>query len=255
MNQYVLMVQVEGVSKIYRAKGGNIQALSDVTFSVARGEFVSIIGPSGCGKTTIIKIIGSLIEASGGHVSVDGLTPEEARLNGAFSFVFQNPVLLPWRNVIENVRLPLEIVHHEARDPLTLLRMVGLEGFQWKYPRELSGGMQQRVALARALTFDPKVLLTDEPFGALDEFTRNELNSELLRIWKETKVTIIFVTHSISEALFLSDRIIVLTRRPARVARTLKVPFERPRLPELKESQQFQELVKCLRSELEAKQS
>lgn len=245
------MIEVKKVSKIFNTVNGSTHALSNVSFAVENGEFISIIGPSGCGKTTLMKIIGNLIEPSEGSISIDGITPKEARLKGMFSFVFQNPVLLPWRRVIDNVHLPLEIVHQKARDPSQLLNIVGLAGFELKYPNELSGGMQQRVALARALTFDPKILLMDEPFGALDEFTRNELNMQLLKIWKETKVTIFFITHSIAEALFLADKVIVLSARPAYVEEILTVPFPRPRNPDIKESSEFQDIVKWLRLKLE----
>jgi len=245
------MIEVSNLRKVYQSRNGSVEAIAGISFSVADGEFVSIIGPSGCGKTTLIKIIGDLTEPSAGHVSVDGITPREARLRRMFSFVFQNPVLLPWRTVLENVRLPLEIVRNGARDPMDLLETVGLKGFESKYPDELSGGMQQRAALGRALTFDPKVLLMDEPFGKVDEFTRNELNQELLRIWKATGVTILLVTHSIAEAVYLADRVLVLTQRPARIGRTVQVPFPRPREPGIKETPEFQEIVKCLRLELQ----
>lgn len=245
------MINVAGLNKIYSNSDGEVQALSDISFAVEKGEFVSVIGPSGCGKTTLIKIIGNLISHDSGHILIDGFSPEQARLKGMFSFVFQNPVLLPWRNVIDNVRLPLEIIHHETRNPKQLLSVVGLEGFESRYPKELSGGMQQRVALARALTFDPKILIMDEPFGALDEFTRNELNLQLLKIWYEIKVTIIFVTHSISEAVFLSDKVVVLSERPGSVIKIKTISFKRPRNLHLKEQPEFHEITKCLRKKLE----
>jgi len=244
------MIQVRNVGKTFEGKTA-VEALRDVTFDVADREFVSIIGPSGSGKTTLIRIISSLLQPSNGEVFVDGETPERARLRGRFSFVFQRPVLLPWRCVRDNVRLPLEILHEEKRSPEDLLRLVGLEQFASKYPFELSGGMQQRVALARALTFDPGVLLMDEPFAALDEFTRNALNLQLLDIWTNTKVTILFITHSISEAVFLGDRVIVLSARPARVDQVVEVPFARPRVTDMKETLQFQEIVRWLRQKLE----
>jgi NitT/TauT family transport system ATP-binding protein len=244
------MIEVKNLSKDYRSDDGIIHALENISFSIPKRKFVSIIGPSGCGKSTLLKIIGDIIEPTDGSVTIDGLTAKEARLKGMFSYVFQNPVLLPWRRVVDNVRLPLEILHKETRDPSVLLRMVGLTGCENRYPKELSGGMKQRVALARALTFDPQVLLMDEPFGAVDELTRNLLNSELLRIWEEIRVTIFFVTHSISEALFLADQVIVLSDRPAKVKHILDVPFSRPRKESVKESKQFQDMVKCLREML-----
>lgn len=243
------MVEVKKLGKTYPR--GKVVALQDISFTVAKGEFISIIGPSGCGKSTLLKIIGDIIEASEGSVNVDGLEARQARLKGMFSFVFQNPVLLPWRRVVENVSLPLEILHKQTRDPRTLLRMFGLLGFEDRYPAELSGGMKQRVALARALTYDPQILCMDEPFGAVDELNRAALNLDLARIWQEIGVTIFFVTHSISEAVFLSDRVLVLSARPGRLKNTVSVPFSRPRERGIQETAQFQEIVKCLRQELE----
>jgi NitT/TauT family transport system ATP-binding protein len=245
------MIEVQNLGKFYRADNGAIPALENLSFSVATGEFISIIGPSGCGKSTLLKLIGNLIEPTLGSISIDGKSSRQARLDRMFSFVFQKPVLLPWRRVIDNVRLPLEILHCQGRDPYQLLQLVGLEGTERQYPYQLSGGMQQRVALARALTFDPKVLLMDEPFAAVDELNRDSLNLELLRIWREIGVTVLFVTHSISEALFLADRVLVLTSRPAKIDYILNVPFSRSRELSLKETKEFQEIVKCLREKLE----
>jgi len=244
------MIEIKGVSKTYRSARGEVHSIEDISFSVNPGEFVSIIGPSGCGKSTLLKIIGDIIEPTAGSVTVDGFASRQARLKGMFSYVFQNPVLLPWRRVIENVRLPLEILPAHSRDPLDLLRMVGLEGFENRYPSELSGGMQHRAALARALTFDPQILLMDEPFGAVDEFTRDKLNVELLEIWSKIKVTIFFITHSVSEAVFLSDRVLLLGGRPAHIKQFAEISFPRPRDNALKDSPQFQEVVRCLREEL-----
>lgn len=244
------MIEATQLSKVYRSADGDIPALRDVSFSVDQGEFVSIIGPSGCGKSTLLKILGDIIEPSSGSITVDGLSAREAREKGMFSFVFQNPVLLPWRRVIDNLRLPLEILHREARDPTRLLEMVGLAGCENLYPRELSGGMQQRAALARALTFDPKIMLMDEPFGAADELTRNTLNHELLRIWQEASVTILFITHSIPEAIFLADRVFLLSARPATLEYVLDVSLPRPREDVMKESETFQDMVRCLREKL-----
>ena len=242
---------VDRVGKVYPTRTGPIQALESISFQAAAGEFVSIIGPSGSGKSTLIKLIGDLVQPTNGRITVGDMTAAEARADGAFSWVFQNPVLLPWRRVVENVRLPLEILRRTGRDPHELLRMVGLAGFEDKYPSELSGGMQQRVALARALTFNPRILLMDEPFGALDEFTRNTMQYELLRIWGETRVTVLFVTHSLSEAIFLADRVLVLSPRPATVRQIADVPFPRPRDASLKDRPEFEELVRCLRKQLE----
>lgn len=245
------MIEIRKLGKTYESGSGVVAALDDVSFAISEGEFVSIIGPSGCGKTTLIKLIGDLIKPTSGRVSIDGLPAREARLKQTFSFVFQNPVLLPWRTILDNVRLPMEILHRGARDPVELLGKLGLGDFIDSYPNELSGGMQQRVALARALTFDPKVLLMDEPFSKVDEFTRNDLNHLLLSIWKETGVTILFVTHSVEEAVYLSDRVVVLTQRPGRVADVVGVPAGRPRDPESKDTRVFQELVTCLRQKLQ----
>jgi NitT/TauT family transport system ATP-binding protein len=245
------MIEVTNIGKFYRTSNGTIHAIKNLSFSVSMGEFISIIGPSGCGKTTLLKMIGDLVDPTVGSITIDDKTSRQARIDRMFSFVFQKSVLLPWRRVIDNVRLPLEIMHCEGRKPSEVLRLVGLAGHENQYPHELSGGMQQRVALARALTFDPQILLMDEPFAAVDEFTRDALNLELLRIWREIGVTVIFVTHSISEAVFLADRVFVLTTRPAKIDYILEVPFARPREISIKESKQFQEIVKCLREKLE----
>lgn len=242
--------EITNIAMTFRRGNREVAALGGISFSAAEGEFISIIGPSGSGKTTLLRIIGNLLEPSSGRVTIDGMSAKQSRLAGTFSYVFQNPVLLPWRTVLQNVRLPNEILDRQTRDPMELLRMVGLDGTGSQYPSELSGGMQQRVALARALTFDPKILLMDEPFGALDELTRNVLNRELLRIWQEIGVTIFFVTHSIAEAVYLGDRVIVLSRRPAEVVSIQGIPFPRPRDEAIKETPEFQEIVKCLREEL-----
>ena len=244
-------IRAEGVGKVYRSKTGPIPALANVSFGVDEGAFVSVIGPSGSGKTTLIKIVGDLVQPSEGLVTIGGASAAQARASGLFSWVFQNPALLSWRRVLANVALPLEVLGIKGRDPRELLSMVGLEGFENKFPRELSGGMKQRVALARALTFNPKVLLMDEPFGALDEFTRNTMQFELLRIWREIRVSILFVTHSIAEAVFLSDQIILLSARPGTVREIVPVPFARPRPPSLKDQPEFEALVRCLRKKLE----
>ena len=230
---------------------GQVVAVDHVDLHVESGELFFLLGPSGCGKTTILKIIGDLLSPTEGNISIGGLTTYEARVKQMFSFVFQNPVLLPWRSILDNVRLPLEIVKNGTRKPEDLIELVNLKGFEHKFPNELSGGMKQRVALARALTFDPEILLMDEPFGALDEFTRNELNEQLLILWKAINVTVLLVTHSISEAVYLSDRILVLSNRPSMIEEDFKVPFDRPRKREIKETSEFHEIVKWLRKKLE----
>lgn len=221
------IIKVEGLSKYY----GKLHVLDNISFEVSDGEFISVIGSSGCGKTTLLKIIGGLISPSKGQTIIRDNPSELALKRRDIGFVFQNSNLLPWRNSLENVELPLEIIgkdNSSLSNPKKLLKIVGLGGFETAYPKELSGGMQQRVAIARALTFEPLILLMDEPFGALDEIIRNKMNLELLRIWKEEKTTIstiIFVTHSISEAVFLSDKVIVLSKRPAIIEKVINIDF------------------------------
>ena len=228
------MIVLDGVGMTYRAESGPVEALRDITFTVDRGELVALVGPSGCGKSTLLRIIAGLRPATEGRVTVDGRPV--ARPIPAVGMVFQAPVLLKWRRVAENVLLAAELsgldpARYRARAD-ELLRLVGLGDFGEKLPRELSGGMQQRAALCRALLLDPPLLLMDEPFGALDAMTRDELNLELLRVWGEgsqARKTIVFVTHSIPEAVFLADRVAVMTPRPGRVARLFDVPLDRPR--------------------------
>jgi NitT/TauT family transport system ATP-binding protein len=228
------LIVLDGVGMTYRAESGPVEALRDITFTVGQGELVALVGPSGCGKSTLLRIIAGLRPATEGRVTVDGRPV--ARPIPAVGMVFQAPVLLKWRRVIENVLLAAELsgldpARYRARAD-ELLRLVGLGDFGGKLPRELSGGMQQRAALCRALLLDPPLLLMDEPFGALDAMTRDELNLELLRVWGEgsqARKTIVFVTHSIPEAVFLADRVVVMTPRPGRVARVFDVPLGRPR--------------------------
>jgi len=229
-----------------------MEIFKNLSLTIKKGEFISIVGPSGCGKSTLIRLIGDLIKPSKGNIIVDNKSNIIAREQGKFSFVFQNPVLLPWRKVKDNVNLPSEIlISGEHYNTIELLNMVGMKGKEKLYPHQLSGGMQQRVAIARALSYKPSVLLMDEPFSAVDEFTRRALNKELLRIWNEIGVTIIFITHSISEALFLSDRVFVLSSNPSKIKMVYTVPFSRPRDESLVESSKFIESIKCLRKELE----
>ena len=237
----------------------DVVALDDVTFDIAAGEFVAIVGPSGCGKSTLLRIVSGLQEPTSGTVTVHGKTPNQARADVEFGFVFQNPVLFPWLRATGNVLLPDRILgsrsptHGPGTKELArrLLRDVGLEGFEDHYPSQMSGGMRQRVALARALIYEPSTLLMDEPFGALDEFTRDRLNLQLLEVWRDARSTVMFVTHSIQEAVFLADRVVVMSPRPGRVARVATVPFERPRALELRYEPEFAALAGELRALLE----
>ena len=229
-------IVVDGITMRF---GGEppITALEKVCFEVADGEFVAIVGPSGCGKSTLLRIIAGLQQPSAGSVTVRGKSAFEARRDVEFGFVFQSPVLFPWLRVLGNVLLPDRILGRRNPQAVAdseahargLLRDVGLEGFEDYYPEQISGGMQQRVALARALSYGPSTLLMDEPFGALDEFTRDNLNLQLLEVWRQTRSTVLFVTHSLQEAIFLSDRVVVLSPRPGSVIRIAEVPFGRPR--------------------------
>ena len=249
-------ISLRGVSMVYAAGGseGRIHALQSVDLDVASGEFVSLIGPSGCGKSTLLRLIGDLLAPTSGGIQVNGKAPRQARLSREYGMVFQQPVLYDWRTVAQNVQLPLEVmrVPADARRDRTaeLLRIVGLAEFANRYPWELSGGMQQRVSIARALSFSPSVLLMDEPFGALDEMTRERLNRELLNVWSGTSTTIVFVTHSIPEAVFLSDRVVVMSPRPGRIEALLDIDLPRPRGPETRDAPRFFELVAEVRRHL-----
>ena len=249
------LIESSRLTKHYTGPQGQLPVLRELTFSIDAGEIVSIIGPSGCGKSTLLKLIAGLVPYSAGELRIDGRTPDEARRSRAFGFVFQEPVLLPWRNAEANVRLPLDVL---GRDPeertqqsRALLGLVGLSDFTRHLPRQLSGGMQQRVAIARALSFDPAILLMDEPFGALDALTRDVMNVELLRIWAETRKTILFVTHSLSEAVFLSHRVFVMSPRPAEIKKILVVDLPFPRDKRTRADVHFHALSSELLEELE----
>jgi len=226
-------------------------ALDDVSFTVNRGEFVSLLGPSGCGKSTLLKIVSGLLKASSGTVEI---TEKENRKTPPFGFVFQDSVLLPWRTAIENALFPFEIMGNKEKadesNVRNLFELAKLVGFENSYPRQLSGGMRQRVAIVRALSYNPPILLMDEPFGALDAITRDNLNNVLLEIWESTRKTVIFVTHSISEAVYLSDRIIVMGTKPGRVVADMKVELPRPRNEDSKLTPEFYSYVKELREML-----
>ena len=238
-------------------QGQPVSALADVTIDIQPGEFVSLLGPSGCGKSTLRRMIGDLLRPSSGELLVKGKSAERARLDRDYGIVFQSPALYDWRTVAKNVQLPLEILGiakaERERRTADLLRLMNLQEFASSYPWQLSGGMQQRVAIARALSFRPSILLMDEPFGALDEMTRERLNTELLAIWAQTSTTIIFVTHSIPEAVFLSDRIAVMTPRPGKIEQMIDVDLPRPRTCETREDERFFRLIgevrACLREE------
>jgi len=245
------LLSIKELKKIYKTREGELEALGSVTFDIYPEEFVSIVGPSGCGKTTLLKIIAGLLPKTGGEIFVDKNQFDPSRQVG---FVFQKSLLLPWRKVIDNVLLPIEILKLDKKayreQALALLELVGLSGFENNYPNELSGGMQQRVAIARALIHDPKLVLMDEPFGALDALTRDRMNLELLRIWSESHKTILFITHGIQEAIFLSDRVIVLSARPSRMINALEIDLPRPRTMEVRTSPEFGaytlEVYRCL---------
>jgi NitT/TauT family transport system ATP-binding protein len=250
----VAIIALEGVSKTYPSRVGPTEALRDVSLAVERGEFVSLIGPSGCGKSTLLRLVGDLVPPSAGWIIVNGKSPHQARLDRDYGIVFQAPVLYDWRTVEANVRLPLEVMgsprpERDAR-VRTLIRLVGLDAFRRHYPWQLSGGMQQRVAIARALVTNPAILLMDEPFGALDEMTRERLNLELLTVCRETGATVLFVTHSIAEAVFLSSRVVVLSPRPGRIERVVDVDLPRPRSEKTRALPRFFELVTTVREHL-----
>ena len=234
------LLSIRELKKIYTTRDGDLEALGSVSFDVFPGEFVTIVGPSGCGKTTLLKVVAGLLEKSAGSIDVDREQFDPTREVG---FVFQKALLLHWRRILDNVLLPVEILKMDRtaqrKKAEDLLELVGLKGFERSYPKELSGGMQQRVSIARALIHYPNLLLMDEPFGALDSLTRESMNLELLRIWQEAKKTVLFVTHGISEAVFLSDRVIVLSARPSRMIKALDINLPRPRSLEVRTSPEF----------------
>ena len=230
----MIAIEARGVGKVFRPGADEeVSALQDINLDIAAGEFVSLVGPSGCGKSTLMRLIGDLLQPSAGTLRVNGKPPAQARLDRDYGMVFQHATLYDWRSVSKNVQLPLEVMGYAKSERQTraqaMLDMVELGDFGEHYPWHLSGGMQQRVSIARALVFEPSVLLMDEPFGALDEFTRERMNLELLRIWQQTGKTIIFVTHSIAEAAFLSNRIVVMSPRPGRIIEIVDNPLPYPR--------------------------
>ena len=238
----------------FHTRDGTIEALKDVSLSVERGEFVSLIGPSGCGKTTFLRVVAALEEPTSGHVTVNGLSPDMARKSRAYGYVFQAAGLYPWRTIMANVQLPLEIMGFDRAERIdraqSVIDLVGLSGFEKRFPWQLSGGMQQRASIARALAFDADILLMDEPFGALDEIVRDRLNEQLLELWQKTGKTIGFVTHSIPEAVYLSTRIIVMSPRPGRITSIIesRLPNERPL--EIRDSPEFIAIAQQVRAAL-----
>ena len=249
------VVRLSGVDKVFsRGDRPVTTALEVINLDIRSGEFVSLIGPSGCGKSTLLRIIGDLTSPTGGTVTVNGKPAEQARRDRDYGMVFQAPVLMDWRTVADNVKLPLEVMGWDAARRATrateMLELVELGEFVNHYPYQLSGGMQQRVAIARALAFEPALLLMDEPFGALDEMTRERMNSEVLRIWAQTGITIVFVTHSIPEAVFLSSRVVVMSARPGRITKVIDVDLPRPRGDLTRESPGYFERVTEVREAL-----
>lgn len=237
------VIAIRDLSLTFETADGPVQALSNIDLSIGQGEFVSLIGPSGCGKTTLLRVIADLETATGGRIDVKGVTPHQARLDRSYGYVFQAPALYPWRSVGRNVALPLEIMGFSKADREARVKagldLVNLTGFERKFPWQLSGGMQQRASIARALTFDPALLLMDEPFGALDEIVRDKLNEQLLRLWDKTGKTVVFVTHSIPEAVFLSTRIVVMSPRPGRIHDVIACDFPRDRSLDIRETPAF----------------
>jgi NitT/TauT family transport system ATP-binding protein len=249
-------IEIAGLSLVFATNDGPVQALSDINLQVKRGEFVSFIGPSGCGKTTLLRVIADLEQPTGGSITVNGVSPEEARLARAYGYVFQAAALYPWRTIAKNIALPLEIMGlaKAERDKRIAdnLALVDLSGFERKFPWQLSGGMQQRASIARALAVEPDLLLMDEPFGALDEIVRDHLNEKLLRLWDRTQKTVVFVTHSIPEAVFLSTKIVVMSPRPGRVTDIIECGFPRDRTLDIRETPEFLEIAARVRAGLRA---
>jgi NitT/TauT family transport system ATP-binding protein len=249
-------VEIANLNLVFQTADTPVTALSNVDLVVNRGDFISLIGPSGCGKTTLLRVIADLERATSGTIRVNGVSPEEARLNRAYGYVFQSSALYPWRTVLRNVTLPLEIMGLSKSERMEraarVIELVELTGFERKFPWQLSGGMQQRVSIARALSFDPDLLLMDEPFGALDEIIRDRLNEQLLKLWERTGKTVIFVTHSIPEAVFLSSRIVVMSPRPGRIVDIVESDLPRDRNFEIREDTRFAEIAHRVRLGLHA---
>lgn len=250
-------IKIENVSMMFKDKKGDkpVTALKNVNLDIKEGEFISLLGPSGCGKTTLLRIIADLLQPTSGEIRVKGKSPREVRLKKKYGIVFQNPVLYDWRTVRRNVCMPMELMGMKKSERTSkvseMLDLVGLSEFGKHYPYELSGGMQQRVGIARALAIDPEILLMDEPFSALDEFTKEKLHIDLLNIWNKTNKTIVFVTHNISEAVFLSDRVVVLSPHPGRVSAVIDINLPRPRNIDSRLTPEFYNYITEIRNSFE----
>ncbi len=250
------VISARNLDLVFQTNDGPVQALKDVALDIEKGDFVSFIGPSGCGKTTFLRVIAALEHPTGGAVTVNGMTPDEARRQRAYGYVFQAAGLYPWRTIARNIKLPLEIMGYSRAEQDQrvdrVLKLVDLEGFGEKYPWQLSGGMQQRASIARALAFDADLLLMDEPFGALDEIVRDHLNEQLLALWGRTGKTICFVTHSIPEAVYLSTRIVVMSPRPGRITDVIESPLPKERPLDIRDTPEFLEIAHRVREGLRA---
>ncbi|MDF2371366.1 MAG: ABC transporter ATP-binding protein [Rhizobiaceae bacterium] len=249
-----VVIEAKGLDLTFGTGEGAVHALADIDLSIESGEFVSLIGPSGCGKTTLLRVIADLEKPTGGTISVNGVSPEAARLARAYGYVFQAAALYPWRTIAGNISLPLEVMGMSKADRQQRIaknmELVNLTGFEKKFPWQLSGGMQQRASIARALSFDPDMLLMDEPFGALDEIVRDHLNEQLLKLWAQTKKTVVFVTHSIPEAVFLSTRIVVMSPRPGRIHEVIDCDLGDDRPLDIRETPKFLEIAHRVREGL-----
>ena len=248
------VIHAEKLNLVFQTNDGSVHALKDIDLTINKGDFVSFIGPSGCGKTTFLRVIADLEQPTGGTISVNGMTPQQAREARAYGYVFQASGLYPWRTIAGNIKLPLEIMGYSTEEQNKrveqVLELVELSGFGKKYPWQLSGGMQQRASIARALSFDADILLMDEPFGALDEIVRDHLNEQLIALWARTEKTIGFVTHSIPEAVYLSTKIVVMSPRPGRIADVIESPLPKERPLEIRDSKEFLEVAARVRDGL-----
>ncbi len=251
-------IDIRGITVRFRTPEGPLVALQDVSANIAPRSFLTVVGPSGCGKTTLLKVLSGVLTPSTGEVFFDGQPLAKASMTGRIGYVFQRPMLLPWRTTLANVMLTMEVARKETsrrereQEARRWLEIVGLKGFEDRYPHELSGGMQQRVSISRALVFQPQILLMDEPFAALDEITREAMQDQLLQLWTAIDTTVIFITHSIPEAVLLSEKILVMSARPGRVVETIDVPFERPRSEAVRGLARFAELTDHIRRHLRA---